>query len=425
MKEEDIISKIDKEIDEEFDKTKQVIDLLNEFGKISFGEKKYTPLEVSEKDYLLLFELLISKFDSMKKILETYHRYTKNHLAILAFKALFLRKNKIKIDDNFQMNKEKFQRLLKIIEKTKSKDEKISDKILTEMKLTKYNKLYKWPILGFEGRFPAIVAILILNVTTSAKEITELLLVSLEISYNFKIHFSYEDLEGITAEQVLSDISMIFNEGSTKKNDNFHLKLKDGHIIREEFSIDETLKYVQDESSDSDSNNEEKEDLGKEILKKENLEKENVGIEKKPKKRKRKRKNKNKSKEKELKEREEDDKGNENQTQQIGGETKDSDSNYTSINQLNEIIGNMKEEINELKEKLNKEIENKQKMKEEMKNQEKKLKEEMKNMEKKMKEEMENMEKKMKEDLILIQSKMKEDIIKIKEEMNIKESKNN
>ena len=138
------------------------------------------------------------------------------------------------------MKKKNFKRLLKIIETKKSKSKKIGAEILDEMKFEKYNKLYKWLILGFEGRFPELVAIFILNTTTLTKEIKVFLLVCLEKCYNFKIYFSYEDLEGICAEQVLFDFSLIFNEGSTNKNDNFYLKLKDGHIIREEFIIEET-----------------------------------------------------------------------------------------------------------------------------------------------------------------------------------------
>ena len=74
MEEEDIISKIDQEITEEIDKTKQVIELLNEFGKIAFGKKEFTPLKISEKDSPKLFELLISKFDSMMETLEISHK---------------------------------------------------------------------------------------------------------------------------------------------------------------------------------------------------------------------------------------------------------------------------------------------------------------------------------------------------------------
>ena len=279
MEEDDITSKIDQEITEEIDKAKQVIELLNEFGKIAFGKKEFTPLKISEKDSPKLFELLISKFDSMMETLEISHKYTKIHLAALAFKALFLGENKIKIDGNFQMKKENFQRLLKIIEITKSSHKEIDPGTLSVMKLERYKKLYNWPILGFEERFPALVAILILNNTTSAKEISEFFLVCFEIFYNFKIHFSYEDLKGITSEQVLVDFSLIFNEGSTNMNDNFYLKLKDGHIIREEFSKEEILEYIQNESSDSDSNNEEEEeeeeneDLDKEDLGKVEIEK--------------------------------------------------------------------------------------------------------------------------------------------------------
>lgn len=244
---DDIIAHIDKEIQEEFEKENEILLLLNKFGKISL-KKKYIPLEICEKDKLILFELIKSKFNSLKKTLEEKYKFTKSHLATLAFKALFIGEDNFRIDINFKTKILCFESILRAIKKKFKK----KSNTLDQMNLTNFRELYNWPIFGFQNQFPAYVALITLNYSNSVEEFFELALLCLEISYEFDCDIIISNLKGIDKSEVVKDLSIIFNNGSTKLPNYFYLTLKKNHIVKENKSIDELEKYIKENDEEED-----------------------------------------------------------------------------------------------------------------------------------------------------------------------------
>ena len=275
-KSKDIITILDQEIQEELNKEKQVVQLLNEFGKISL-EKKYEPLLIEEKDNLLISELVNSKFKSLKEIIEVKQRYKESHFATFAFKALFLGKEHIKIENDFENRIKCFK---SILESVKIKDKKMDITKLKELGVVKFLEIHSWPILGFQKKFPACVALIILNKTDSIEEFLELIITALEISYEYESKIDFKELNGISAERIIEDLKVIFNNGSTKIDNHFKLLIKNGHLVKENMTKEEVMVYingleesVEEEEEDEVPDNEEKDQ-------KENLqEKKNNNIE--------------------------------------------------------------------------------------------------------------------------------------------------
>lgn len=69
MEEQDIINKKEQEINQEYDKFKQIAELLNILGSMALKQKNI-PIEISEENNLVIIELINNKFYLIKNILE-------------------------------------------------------------------------------------------------------------------------------------------------------------------------------------------------------------------------------------------------------------------------------------------------------------------------------------------------------------------
>ena len=84
-------------LQEEFSLKSQVIDLLNNFGENAV--KNYSPLKITSDDFFALFELTKEQFRHIKETIDFNTPGKFGSLVTFAFKALFIGKNDIKMDN--------------------------------------------------------------------------------------------------------------------------------------------------------------------------------------------------------------------------------------------------------------------------------------------------------------------------------------
>ena len=255
-------------LQEEFSLKSQVIDLLNNFGENAV--KNYSPFKITSDDFFALFELTKEQFRHIKETIDFNTPGKFGSLVTFAFKALFIGKNDIKMD-NIEQNMEYFQLILIYIMEGKIETIKnylidFIEKLRTNIKAKQFlgEKIKSLFEKIFTNSIIFFIYLLIINNEPTTLELNEFFIRLVESRYVVNLTFNYRELINISFEQIINDL---YKTLITENIDNyFHISIEGDHLKVSKFSNEELLNYINDEDSPEENERKERKKSKKKIM---------------------------------------------------------------------------------------------------------------------------------------------------------------
>ena len=240
--EEEVDSEEKEYFQQQFKMRSQVLDLLNEFGKLI--NAKINPIEFSEEDREVLFEYAKIRIQYLKG-------YCRNHdmenslkyLAFFAFEALFLLSDDFNLDDDLDKKIDMFKVIMDNIRGVQNNNLAIYLKELMDFK--KYDKLLE--LFGgiLENNFYMFMALLLLKY--QPKLFNEFMIRKISTYSDITIDFEYDEIQKLSPEKLIDDLCDIFSKDTKDKKTKYvHLKLEKGKLKCSKFTNEEILEILDD-----------------------------------------------------------------------------------------------------------------------------------------------------------------------------------
>ena len=240
--EEEVDSEEKEYFQQQFKMRSQVLDLLNEFGKLI--NAKIKPIEFSEEDREVLFEYAKIRIQYLKG-------YCRNHdmenslkyLAFFAFEALFLLSDDFNLDDDLDKTIDMFKVIMDNIRGVQNNNLAIYLKELMDFK--KYDKLLE--LFGgiLENNFYMFMALLLLKYQSNL--FNEFMIRKISTYSDIAIDFEYNEIQKLSAERLIDDLCDIFSKDTKDKKTKYvHLKLEKGKLKCSKFTNEEILEILDD-----------------------------------------------------------------------------------------------------------------------------------------------------------------------------------
>ena len=240
--EEEVDSEEKEYFQQQFKMRSQVLDLLNEFGKLI--NAKIKPIEFSEEDREVLFEYAKIRIQYLKG-------YCRNHdmenslkyLAFFAFEALFLLSDDFNLDDDLDKKIDMFKVIMDNIRGVQNINLAIYLKELMDFK--KYDKLLE--LFGgiLENNFYMFMAFLLLKYQKNL--FNEFMIRKISTYSEITIDFEYNEIQKLSAERLIDDLCDIFSKDTKDKKTKYvHLKLEKGKLKCSKFTNEEILEILDD-----------------------------------------------------------------------------------------------------------------------------------------------------------------------------------
>ena len=240
--EEEVDSEEKEYFQQQFKMRSQVLDLLNEFGKLI--NAKIKPIEFSEEDREVLFEYAKIRIQYLKG-------YCRNHdmenslkyLAFFAFEALFLLSDDFNLDDDLDKKIDMFKVIMDNIRGVQNINLAIYLKELMDFK--KYDKLLE--LFGgiLENNFYMFMAFLLLKYQPNL--FNEFMIRKISTYSEITIDFEYNEIQKLSAERLIDDLCDIFSKDTKDKKTKYvHLKLEKGKLKCSKFTNEEILEILDD-----------------------------------------------------------------------------------------------------------------------------------------------------------------------------------
>ena len=222
---------IKKKFEEEYSQVSQIVEILNKLGKATLKEL-YSPLKVNDDDKSIYYKLIKLKYDYLKDSLEEVNKYSLEYFSTLAFKALFLGDEIIKLDD-LDKKRKCFDIIFTVM---KGEDHPNEKEMTAQLGKPEFNKIIDLISNKFGLGFLGFIALLILNNQKSPDIFLDFFFTILSYFFNFTINFSYSDLKDLSLEQILDGLT---NNISIDSADYFELTFENNTISKKLISPDE------------------------------------------------------------------------------------------------------------------------------------------------------------------------------------------